>query len=265
MPTPRWNDHRVLITGASSGIGAAIAQQLAGAGATLMLTGRNEPRLTAVAQSCDSPNGRVTALAGDLTDPAFRTRLAEETRRTLGGIDLLVNNAGISMNASFETLDPDVLRIICEVNFFAAVDLTRLLLDALTESSGRILVMSSLTGLVGTPTRTAYSASKHALHGFFNALRVELRRSGVGVTLVCPGYVETPIRTRALLGDGAIQGRDHAEGHRMLSADRVAAASLNAAWRRRRLLLLGRETRLARILSLLAPGLLEMILDRATR
>ncbi|HHQ47303.1 MAG TPA: SDR family NAD(P)-dependent oxidoreductase, partial [Acidobacteria bacterium] len=121
------------------------------------------------------------------------------------------------------------------------------------------------TGLVGTPTRTAYSASKHALHGFFGALRVELRESGASVTIVCPGYVATPMRTRALLADGSEQGRDQAAGRRMLTAAEVARRSLDAAWRRRRLLKLGRETHLARWLSCLAPGLLDSILDRATR
>ncbi|NOZ79678.1 MAG: SDR family oxidoreductase [Acidobacteria bacterium] len=265
MSNVTWHGQRALVTGASSGIGAAIARRLAGSGATLVLTGRDADRLAAVAASCNSADGRVSSLAGDLADPGFREKLAAEARSRMDGIDLLVNNAGISMNARFETLEPEVFRTICEINFFAAVDLTRLMLDDLKKSAGRILVMSSLTGLVGTPTRTAYSASKHALHGFFNALRVELRPFGVGITLVCPGYVQTPIRTRALLGDGAVQGRDQAAGRRMLSADTVAAASLRAAWKRRRLLVLGRETRLARILSLLAPGPLERILDHATR
>ncbi len=265
MSKPQWHDHRALVTGASSGIGAAIAVQLAKAGARSVLTGRNAGRLARTAERCEGPSGRPETLAGDLTDPGFRQYLADTTRSVLGGIDLLVNNAGISMNARFETLQPDVFRTICEVNFFAAVDITRLLLEDLQTSSGRILVLSSLTGVVGTPTRTAYSASKHALHGFFDALRIELRHSGVGVTLVCPGYVETPIRRRALLGDGNEQGRDQAEGHRMSSAEDVAARALDAAWQRRRRLLLGTETKLARILSLLAPGLLERILDRATR
>jgi short-subunit dehydrogenase len=265
MSNVTWHGQRALVTGASSGIGAAIARQLAGSGAILVLTGRDAGRLAAVAASCGRADGQVSSLAGDLADPGFREKLAAETRSRMDGVDLLVNNAGISMNARFETLEPEVFRTICEINFFAAVDLTRLVLDDLKKSAGRILVMSSLTGLVGTPTRTAYSASKHALHGFFNALRVELGPFGVGITLVCPGYVRTPIRTRALLGDGAVQGRDQVAGRRMLSADKVATASLRAAWKRRRLVVLGRETKLARILSLLAPGLLERILDRATR
>jgi len=207
----------------------------------------------------------VEAAAGDLTEASFRGALVARLHETLGPVDMLVNNAGISMNAPFSSLEPETMRRIFEINFFAAAGLTRLLLDDLAEHSGRILVVSSVTGLVGTPTRTAYAASKHALHGLFNALRVELQPAGVGVTIICPGYVATPIRKRALLGDGRIQGRDQAAGRRMVSPEKVAAASLRAAWKRRRLVLLGSETRLARFLSIVAPSLLDAILFRATR
>jgi short-subunit dehydrogenase len=257
-----WRDMRALVTGASSGIGAALAEALAGAGARLLLTGRNREALAEVAARCGTG---ASILAGDLTDGEFRKRLAEAVRERLGGLDLLVNNAGISMNARFEELRPEVLRRIMEINFFAPVELTRLLLPELARARGRIVVMSSITGLVGTPTRTAYAASKHALHGFFDALRVELRQRGVSVTIACPGYVATPIRERALLADGSIQGHDQVAGRKMLSAEEVARRTLRAAALRRRRILMGRETRLARLLSLAAPGLLDRILERATR
>lgn len=262
MSIGSWQGQRALVTGASSGIGAALAEALGGAGARLLLTGRNGEALAEVAGRCGA---ETSAVAGDLTSAEFRERLAGAVRERLGGLDLLVNNAGISMNARFEELRPEVLRRIMEINFFAPVELTRLLLPDLVTARGRIVVMSSVTGLVGTPTRTAYAASKHALHGFFDALRVELRPRGVGVTIACPGYVATPIRERALLADGSSQGHDQAAGRRMLSADEVARRTLRAAARGRRRILMGRETRLARLLSLVAPGLLDRILERATR
>lgn len=250
------------MTGASSGIGAALAERLGREEAGVFLTGRRTDALEEVAARC-GPD--AVTMAGDLTDPDFRNRLAQAVRERLGGLDLLVNNAGISMNARFEELDPEVLRRIFEINFFAPVELTRLLLSELIASRGRIVVMSSVTGLVGTPTRTAYAASKHALHGLYDALRVELRRHGVTVTIACPGYVATPIRERAVLADGSIQGHDQAAGRKMLSADEVARRTLRAAARGRRRVLMGRETRLARLLSIAAPGLLERILEKATR
>lgn len=264
MVTRRWIGQMAIVTGASSGIGAAIAEELSAGGASLVLTGRNAEALGEIAARCRAAGSQVSTVAGDLTEEAVRRRVVEAALDE-GGVNLLVNNAGLSMNARFTELAPDVVRRIMEINFFAAVDLTRMALKSLVEHHGRIVIMSSITGLVGTPTRTAYSASKHALHGFFQALRVELRDAGVGVTIVCPGYVATPIRERALVADGSEQGHDQAVGRRMLTPDEVAQRTLNAAWKRKRLLKLGRETKLARFLSLVAPGKLEAILDRATR
>lgn len=264
MGSPRWKGRTAIVTGASSGIGAAIATDLARAGADLVLTGRRREALEEVAVRCREAGTTVESLVGDLTDSAVREQVASLARREYGGIDLLVNNAGVTMNARFSELAPEVLRTIFEINFFAAVELTRLVLPDLRARQGRILVISSVTGLVGTPTRTAYAASKHALHGLFDALRVELRQDGVGVTIACPGYVATPMRERALLGDGSIQGHDQAAGRRMLSPEEVSRRALHAVWRRKRLIKMGAETHLARMLSLLAPGILDAVLARAT-
>jgi short-subunit dehydrogenase len=260
-----WAGQGAVVTGASSGIGAAVARRLADAGAALTLTGRNVARLEEVAAACRDAGATVATVAGDLTGGAVRERIVAAALELHGGIDLLVNNAGLTMNARFEDLAPAVLRRVVEVDFFAAVELTRLALPSLRRRRGRILVISSLTGLVGPPTRTAYAAAKHALHGFFDALRIELRADGVAVTIACPGYVDTPMRLHAVLGDGREQGRDQASGRRMLTADAVAAAALHAAARRKRLVLLGRETRLARVLSIVAPALLDRVLARSTR
>ena len=260
-----WSDKTALVTGASSGIGAALARRLAAAGARVALAGRDQARLDGVAAECRAWGGPTATVAGDLTHAATRERAVAAAVDLGGGIDLLVQSAGVTMNARFEDLDPAVLRSIFEIDFFAVVDLTRLALPSLRERRGRILVISSLTGLVAPPTRSAYAAAKHALHGFFGSLRVELRKSRVGVTIACPGYVSTPMRIHALLGDGSEQGHDQAEGRKMVTADQVAEASLRGVEKRRRLVLIGRDTRLARRLSLLAPGLLDRMLARSTR
>jgi len=263
MGSAAWSGRLAVVTGASSGIGAAIAEELAAVGARLVLSGRNTKAMDDVVGRYVSHGVEAVSVVGDLREDAVRQRVVN-TARGLGGIDLLINNAGITMNARFLELEPSVIRRIMEINFFAAVELTRLTLPSLMEHRGRIVVMSSITGLVGTPTRTAYAASKHALHGFFDSLRVELRNNDVSVTVVCPGYVATPMRERALLADGSEQGSDQAAGRRMLSAEEVSRRSLDAAWKRRRLLKLGRETWLARFLSIVAPGLLDSILAKAT-
>jgi short-subunit dehydrogenase len=262
---PHWQGQSAIVTGASSGIGSAIAAELADAGARLVLTGRRLEALEEVAGRCRELGAAVHTLACDLTAPTAREELALLARREYGALDLLVNNAGVTMNARFSELAPEVLRTIFEINFFAAVELTRLVLPDLEARRGRILVISSVTGLVGTPTRTAYAASKHALHGLFDALRVEMRDHGIGVTIACPGYVATPMRMHALLADGSPQGHDQAAGRRMLTPEEVSRRVLRAAWHRKRLVKMGTETYLARALSLVAPGLLERILARATR
>ncbi len=260
-----WSGRRAIITGASSGIGAAIARELASQGASVVLGGRDLIALDRVAAACIEDGGQVEAVVGDVTAREVQERLVERAIERFGGLDLLVNNAGVSMNARFAELDEEVLREIFEVNFFAAASLTRLAIPELIASRGAILVISSLVGLVATPTRSAYAASKHALHGLFDALRIELRRHGVTVTLVCPGLVATAIRQRALGADGRQQGFDDAAGRRMLSAEAVARASLRATARGKRRLLLGAETTLARALSICCPSVLEAILARAGR
>jgi len=260
-----WAGQSAVVTGASSGIGAALAKRLAAGGAAVTLTGRNAARLEAVAAACRAHGAKAATVVGDVTDGAVRESIVAAALELHGGIDLLVNNAGLTMNARFVELDPAVLRRVVEVDFFAPVELTRLALPSLRRRRGRILVVSSLTGIVAPPTRTAYAAAKHALHGFFAALRIELRDDGVRVTIACPGYVDTPMRLHAVLGDGREQGRDQASGRHMLTADEVAVASLRAAARGKRMILLGRETRMARLLSIVAPGLLDRVLAKSTR
>ncbi len=264
MTSRTYRNQVALVTGASSGIGAAISRQLAAAGAVVVLAGRDEARLRSVADGCSGAGG-VTVIPGDLVDEGHRTTLVATTLERHRRLDVLVNNAGITMNAQFADLQLALVRRLFEIDFFAAVDLTRRLLPALCESSGRIIVMSSVTGIVGVPSRTAYSAAKHALHGLFDALRVELRPYRVGITVACPGYVDTPIRHRALVASGSEQGHDQAAARSMLSAEDVARRTLRAAARRRRRVLMGRETFLARWLSVVAPGILERVLARSTQ
>src|SRR5438270_2354565 len=200
-------DRRVWITGASSGIGEALALAFHGTGAKLILSARREDELKRVQAACDGePNTRVLPL--DVTDAPL---LPEKTRLALamfGGLDILLLNAGITQRSRTRETDENVYRRLMEVNFFGPEAMARAVLPSmLTQKSGHIVVISSVAGKIGVPMRSGYSATKFALHGFFEALRAEEERNGIRVTMVCPGYIRTEISLSALRGDG----RKHAK------------------------------------------------------
>ena len=207
-------DNVIWITGASSGIGRALAVEAARRGATLILSGRNETALHETAALCaehrlsGAPRLHADAiLPFDLAAPNVRRQAAQKALGIFGRIDILVLNAGVSQRARFAETSPEVFDLIMETNFGSTVDLTRAVLPQMLERrSGMIVCISSVAGLMGAPLRTAYSASKHALMGFFGSLRAELYGSDVQVSMVYPGFVHTMISENALSGDGARHG-----------------------------------------------------------
>lgn len=197
-----FRDRRVWITGASSGIGEAVAVAFHQAGAMLVLSARREDELKRVQTLCGGePNTRILPM--DVTKAA---ELPEKTQRALGmfnGIDILVLNAGITQRSLTRDTDESVYRQLMEINFFATESLARAVLPAmLAQKSGHMVVISSIAGKFGVPLRSGYSASKFALHGFFEVLRAEEEKNGIHVTMVCPGYIRTDISLSALKGDG---------------------------------------------------------------
>ncbi len=192
----------VWITGASSGIGESVAKQLDKAGATLILSSRNEKELERVLSTLSNPQSSVLPL--DLgSDSTFETE-ASEVIKKYGRIDMLINNGGISQRSLAAETALSVDKRIMQVNFLGTVALTKAVLPYfLKQGQGHIVTVSSVTGLYGTPYRSAYAASKHALHGFFDSLRAELHDKNIAVTLVCPGFVRTQITLNALTGDGS--------------------------------------------------------------
>jgi dehydrogenase/reductase SDR family member 7B len=199
---------RIWITGASSGIGEALALAFAEQGAHLILSARNEKELNRVAAQCMAA-GAVSALVQPL-DLAQADSLAGHVQTVLrqtGKIDVLVNNGGISQRSKALETSIEVDRRLMEVNYFGTVALTRAVLPSmLTHQLGHIVTITSLMGVFGAPLRSSYAASKHALHGFFDSLRAELGHTPLKVTLVCPGFVRTNISVNALTGDGSQQG-----------------------------------------------------------
>ena len=217
-----FQGRRVWITGASSGIGEALALAFHQAGAKLILSARREEELKRVQSACGGkPNTRVLPL--DVTNAG---ELPEKTRTALdmfGGIDILVLNAGITQRSRTRETDESVYRRLMEVNFFAPEAMARAVLPSmLAQKSGHMVVISSVAGKFGVPMRSGYSATKFALHGFFEALRAEEERNGIHVTLVCPGYIRTEISLAALRGDGRKHAKMDSELARGMPADQCA-------------------------------------------
>jgi len=199
-------DRRVWITGASSGIGKALAVAASRKGARLVLSARRESVLEEVRERCARP-GEHLVQPLDLADPESIHEAAGAVQDAIGAVDVLVNNAGISQRGSAADTEMDVVRRIMEVNFFGTVGLTRAVLPPMIERGrGRVVVVSSLVGKFGTAKRSSYSASKHALHGWFDSLRAEVHDDGIGVTIVCPGFVKTNVVQNALRADGSTIG-----------------------------------------------------------
>jgi len=192
----------VWITGASSGIGEALAHVCSKRGARLVLSARRAERLQEVRAACPHPDRHIVTPL-DLSDPATLHAAIEDVRDRLGPVDVLVHSGGISQRSLARETDLTVDRRIMEVNYFGAVTLTKRVLPSMLERGrGHFVVISSLVGKFGTAHRSAYAASKHALHGFFDSLRAEVYDDGLRVTLVCPGFVKTNIAHNALTEDG---------------------------------------------------------------
>lgn len=257
----------VVITGASSGIGEALAVRLARRGAKLGLGARSEGELERVAKACREAGGEAIVVPTDVTRPEDCGRLVDSAAAAFGGIDAFVANAGISMLARFEDVtDLSIFERVMAVNYLGAVYATHFALPHVKRSRGLLVAVSSLTGKFGAPTRSGYAASKHALEGFFDTLRIELLGSGVSVLVVSPGFIATDIRAKALGPDGRPLGespRDESRGN--LSVDGCATAIEKAMIGRKRDVIVPARVGAARWLELLAPALLDRVSVRVSR
>ncbi len=259
-----FRDNAVVLTGASRGIGREMALQLADQGAWLALSAREAETLEQVAEECRRRGARAVVIPADVGEEAQCAALVSRAVEAFGRIDTLINNAGISMWARFDELrDLSVVERIMRVNYLGSVYCTWHALPHLKRSRGRIVGISSLTGKTGVPTRSAYAASKHAMTGFFDTLRIELADSGVTVTMVYPAFVATEIRERAFGPDGKPLGTSPVREAEVMSVDTCARLILKAAAGRRRELVMTRRGKLGLWLKLLAPGLVDRIARRA--
>ena len=249
----------ILITGGTSGIGRACAFAFGRAGYRVAFTGRNAARLAETAQALAAAGLDALPLCADVGQPAQAAQAVADALAHFGRLDVLLNNAGISMRARFQDADVAVIEQLMQTNFFGVVYTTKAALPALLASRGSIVGVSSIAGYRGLPGRTGYSASKFALNGFLESLRTELLEQGVHVLTAAPGFTASNIRAVALAADGTPQGESPRDEGAMMSADAVAAALLKAVLERRRELVLTGQGKLTVFLNKWLPGLTDKL------
>ena len=254
----------VWVTGASSGIGKAMAIRLAQAGAQLILSSRKEAALKAVAEECGTSNVEILPL--DLQDHEMLDTIIADNAALLSKVDVLINNGGISQRSSVMDTEFAVYKKLMDVNYLGTVKLSQAVLPSfIKKNKGHYVVISSMAGKFGVPVRSGYSASKMALHGFFDALRAEVHKTDIKVTMVCPGYIKTDISKNALTSDGSAQGTmDDAQLNGMdvnVMVDKVLSAVASGKEEYH----VGgfKEVKMAGLVSRLFPGLLRKIIAKS--
>ncbi|MFC1849550.1 SDR family oxidoreductase [candidate division CSSED10-310 bacterium] len=253
-------DKIVWITGASSGIGEALTVELSRKGATLILSARKEQALREVRSICKNPENHLVVPL-DLADLNTISNAVKTVQDRFERVDVLINNGGVSQRAHAVETTIAVDRRIMDINYLGTVALTKELLPGmLTQKAGHIVVVSSVVGKFGTPYRTAYAASKHALHGFFDSLRAELWSQGIVITLVCPGYVHTNLSINALAGNGSLFGKMDDATAQGMTPHYCARILIEAIERKKEEVYIGRKEVLGVYLKRYLPALFSRII-----
>ncbi len=246
-----------MITGASSGIGLALAREFASLGANIVMGARNVEKLAEVAAQINFTGSQAVYAATDVTKKEDCRQLINKAVGSFGRIDVLICNAGISMRALFDDVDPDVLRRLMEVNFWGTVYCVKYALPYIQASRGSIVGVSSVAGIHGLPGRTGYSASKFAMTGFLETIRVENLKKGVHVMVACPGFTASNVRFSALTADGSAQGETPRDEEKMMTPEEVARRIARGIACRKRTLLMEFNGRATTFIKKFAPGFLD--------
>lgn len=250
---------RAIVTGASSGIGRAIALELARQGARIVAVARRAERLAELAEEIGRLGGQIETVVGDITEDATRRAVVEASRARFGGLDILVNNAGVGAMGPFEKSDPQRARTVMEVNFFATIELTRLALPLMHEGTNPIIVnISSIVGLRGTPHNSEYSASKFAVQGFSESLRAELTHDAIDVLVVCPGTTQTEFFDKVVEKIGEPAWPEH----KAVTPAAVAKQTVNAIRRGKHSIIPYFWGRVMCWINRLSPTLMDRIMSR---
>jgi NAD(P)-dependent dehydrogenase (short-subunit alcohol dehydrogenase family) len=266
MKQSAFKDKVVIITGGSSGIGRELAHQLTDQGALLVLAARNGERLEAAKIECLERGGKAIAVKTDVSVPTQCADMVQRTLDEFGRIDALVNNAGITMWGKFEDVtDMSLFDQIMRVNYLGSLYCTHYALPALKDTKGQIVGISSLAGKAGVPTRSGYAASKHAMTGFFDSLRIELEPYGVSVTMIYPGFVASKERTRALGPDGKPLTASPVREGQVMTLETCARLIVAAMTNRKREMVMTMRGKVGQWLKLITPGLVDMIASQAIK
>jgi short-subunit dehydrogenase len=253
-----FKDKVVIVTGASSGIGEAIAREFARNGSKVVLAARTESKLSAIVKEIVATDGDAIYIKTDVSIEEDCCQLIQNTIEKFGTIDILVNNAGLSMRAAFIDTDVKVLHRLMNVNFWGTVYCTKYALPYLIERKGSLIGVSSVAGFHGLPGRTGYSASKFAIHGFLETIRIENLKKGLHVMIIAPGFTTTDIRKHALLADGSEQGESPRDEHKLMPPEYVAKWVLRGIRRKKRNKLLTWDGRFTALFQRIVPKLVDL-------
>ncbi len=252
----------VIITGGTSGIGKSLASYYALEGFNVVISGRDESRLLSAVEELKAGNSNVIGIRADVSDMTQCEKLIDETIRHFGNIHILINNAGVSMRGLFADTRIEVIKQLMDSNFWGTVYCTKFALPHLLKTKGSVVGISSIAGKKGLPGRTGYSASKFAMEGFLETLRIENLKTGLHVLVACPGFTATAIRSSSLGPDGSPQKESPRDENSMMSADLVAKKIASAIKTRKRDLVMTSAGKLTVFLNKWFPSLTDKLVYR---
>ncbi len=256
-------DKVVVITGGSSGIGKALAKVFGKNGSKILITGRNKTDLDQTVSDLKQMGIQINGFVADASIEDDNKKVAAEAIRLFGRIDIVINNAGITMRALFEEVDLSVVKKVMDINFYGALYATQACLPEIIKNKGSVVGISSIAGFRGLPGRIGYSASKFALNGFLEVLRTEMLYRGVHVLTACPGFTASNIRTRALTKDGSVQGESPRDENKMMTAEECAANIYRATVKRKNFLILTTQGKLVVWINKIFPRLADKLVYKA--
>jgi NAD(P)-dependent dehydrogenase (short-subunit alcohol dehydrogenase family) len=266
MKTKRtFKDKTVIITGAAGGFGRAFARRFGREGARLGLLDLNQAPLRELEKELQADGIECVTHPCDVTDYDQCKEAFGIFQNRLGGIDCLINNAGLTHRSAFTNTEPEVYRKVMDVNLFGSIHCSKLAIDSLIQRRGIIIVISSLAGFLPLYGRTGYSASKHALHGFFDSLRTEMKSKGVSVMIACPGFADTDFSQSALDGDGTITRHPRSTVGKLSTAEEIAQEVFKAATQNKRLLVMSPAGKASRLIIKMWPPLYDFLMARSLK